>query len=433
MDSFWYYLYNALGVPLLHVGSFLGAFVNPKIRKGVQGRKGLFNDLEEKMETIPKRGFRFWIHCSSMGEFEQAKPLVDRLKERFPGGSIIVSFFSPSVFEHVQEYKGADHLCYLPLDSRGRAKRFLSLIRPDMAIIIRHDLWPNHLWQLKKQEIPTVLINCTIHPQSYNRFPHLLQVNRFLFEPFDLLLTVSQEAKDFCEKYRIGGGNVVVVGDTRYDQVVRRAQEVEKITVSLRNIKGKRKGLVAGSTWPADEDVLLEALDRLSREGISLWTVLVPHEPSEERTHQLEQKISSSGHRCRRFSELESGNPVRSDDILIVDRMGILASLYGLGELTYVGGGFGVGIHNVLEPAAFGKVVLFGPRSKNSYEAGQLVKRGVGFVVKSGEGLYNILSSLLEDSDRLAEMGKMAERLVQENVGATDRIVNHIDDLVRSQ
>lgn len=433
MDSFWYYLYNTVGVPLLYVGSFLGALANPKIRKGVQGRKDLFIDLEERMESLPKRGLRFWIHCSSMGEFEQAKPLVDRLKKRFPGGSIVVSFFSPSVFDHVQEYEGADHLCYLPLDSRGRAKRFLSLIQPDMAIVVRHDLWPNHLWQLKKQGIPVVLINCTIHPQSYNRFPLLLQANRFLYEPFDLLLTVSQEAKDFCDKYRLGGGNVVVVGDTRYDQVVRRAQEVEKITVSLRNIKGKRKGLVAGSTWPADEDVLLEALDRLSREGISLWTVLVPHEPSEERTNQLEQKISSNGLGCQRFSELESGKPARNDDILIVDRMGILASLYALGELTYVGGGFGVGIHNVLEPAAFGKVVLFGPRSKNSYEAGQLVKRGVGFVVKSGEEVYDILSSLLEDSDRLAEMGKMAERLVRENVGATDRIISHIDDLVRSQ
>lgn len=432
MGSFLYFLYNAAVVPLLYVVFGLGVFVHPKVRQGFRGRWNLFRDLETEMSHSAGKNPRFWIHCSSMGEFEQAKPLIDRLRRLFPDGCIVVSFFSPSVFDHVQTYSGADCLCYLPFDSLRRAKRFISIVRPDVAIVIRHDLWPNHLWQLKKRGVPAVLVNCSIRYKTSKHLPIWLWAIRFLYEPFQLLLTVSKGTKDFCLKYRLGRGRVEVAGDTRYDQVVRRAREAENIVASLRKIKGNRLCVVAGSTWPSDEDVLFGALERLNGEGLSMWVVLVPHEPSAERTRQLEERISKMGLRSHRLSELDGGRLVTDGEFLIVDRMGILASLYALGELAYVGGGFGLGIHNVLEPAALGKAVLFGPRSTNSFEAGQFERYGVGFIVRDSQGLYEILSSLVKDGNRLAEMGRTAQRLVGENVGATDRIVEYIKDLVRS-
>ncbi len=431
MDSFWRYLYNIVGVPFLYAGFSLAALANTKVRRGIEGRRGLFDNLEQQMSLLPKKGPRFWIHSSSMGEFEQAKPLVKELKKKFPDGSVVVTFFSPSAFDHVQGYREADCLCYLPFDSVRGAERFLSLVQPDAAIVVRHDLWPNHLWQLRKHNIPAVLINCSAHPVSYYKFFPLLQFDRSIYSVFDLILTVSQEAKAFCKKYNLGKGRIEVVGDTRYDQVVARAKEAEKIVAPLRKLKGNRKCFVLGSTWPSDEEILFEALSRLYSDGVEVWVVLVPHEPTEEHLIQIEQRLSKIGVRSNRFSEVESGR-VENSEVLIVDKVGVLASLYALGEVSFVGGAFGPGVHSVLEPAALGKVVIFGPKYKNSYEAGLLKNRGVGFLVNNSEELYSLFSSFLKNQGFLDEKGKMAARFVQENLGATERIVSCLKDMVHS-
>jgi 3-deoxy-D-manno-octulosonic-acid transferase len=225
-------------------------------------------------------------------------------------------------------------------------------------------------------------------------------------------------------------GYVSAVGDTRYDQVVRRASEAEKIISSLRTLKSDRVCVVAGSTWPADEDTLLSGLSRIYQEGIPLWTVIVPHEPSPVHSGALEGKCAGRGLTVQLLSEFDEGEVAEATDILIVDRIGILASVYALGDVTYVGGGFGFGIHSVLEPAAQGKVVLFGPRCHKSYEAGLLLTRGVGIVVRNGEEVYETLHSLLNEPEHREVLGRRAESLVQENVGATERIVNHIENII---
>ena len=431
MNSFWYYLYNLIVVPFMYIGFSAGRVFNAKIRKGIEGRKNMFENLEQKMHTLSQKRPRFWIHNSSMGEFEQAKPVIKHLKKAFPNGCVIVSFFSPSGFDHIQNEKEADCFCYIPFDSRKRADRFLSLIQPDVAIMVRHDLWPNHLWQLEKRSIPTVLINCSMRLKWYYRIPFLLQINRVMLRSLDMVLTVSQEAKDFCNAFHLYENRIEIVGDTRYDQVVQRAKEAEPIIAPLRKIKGTRKCFVAGSTWPTDEAVLFEGISRLFREERGIWVVIVPHEPTPEHLCQIEERMFQLGLRSNRLSEV--GMDQQADgNILLVDRIGILASLYALGELTFVGGGFGPGVHNVLEPAAFGKIVLFGPKCQNSYEAGLLEKRGVGFIVKNGEEIYARLRSFLGNSNKLIELGSKAATLVQENVGATDRIVHFLKDLVSS-
>jgi len=429
MSSFWYHLYDKISIPVLYIVYRLYVLTNHKIRIGHQGRRETLQKLENELIRLSDRGSRFWIHSSSMGEFEQAKPLIRQLKEKIPGCTVIVSVFSPSAYEHIQNYREADLICYLPLDTRKNAKRFISILKPNVGIMVRHDLWPNHLRQLKKGGIPAVLINCSLPSYNSVRHPFGLAIKRFLFSYFDVILTVSGETTQFCRTHALGIGSIETVGDTRYDQVVTRAQQAENIVAPLRKLKGDRKGFVAGSTWPSDEEVVLRAFSMLRDEEKHPWIVLVPHEPTEEHITQIENNLTALKCDFLRFSEV-SGNEAENPDVLIVDRVGILASLYALGDLSFVGGGFGPGIHSVLEPAALGKVVLFGPKYKNSYEAEQLKKRGVGFVTHDAAALFDHLLSFLSDASELEKLGKMAAELVQENVGATARIVNRLKKLV---
>ena len=426
-----HYLYNLIGVPFLRVGFLLGSLVSSKIRRGIRGRRQLLDELRKRMDVLAKGSPRFWIHSSSMGEFEQAKPVIQRIKERFPQSVVVVSLFSPSAFDHVDTFPGADAICYMPFDSKRQSRRFIELIRPDVAVMVRHDLWPNHLYQLREKGIPSVLINGSIRSTHGWRFRFLVPFYRFIYRCFNQILTVSKENKDICESYRLATGHIEIVGDTRYDQVILRASEAEKTVASLRKLKGNRRTFVMGSTWPSDEIVLLDAMARLCQKVTSVWYVIVPHEPLEENIRQIEQRVSALGLKTCRLSEIDSGK-TKAFDVLVVDRVGILASLYALGDLSFVGGGFGAGIHNVLEPAALGKAVFFGPRCQNSYEAGLLQNRGVGFVVRDGEELYQHLFSLLNNSDRLKEIEAKATRVVQENAGATQRIVDHLETLVPS-
>ena len=421
-------LYNLLVVPSLYVFSFLYSLFNEKVRLGLAGRTTLFEQLGESVLPTVSRRPRFWIHNSSMGEFEQAKPLVEALRARFPDCFIAVSFFSPSAYEHVQDYPYADCLCYLPIDGRRKASRFLDLIRPDAAIVIRHDIWPNHLLECRKRHIPTLLVNSSIRHESLLKNPLILEANRFLFGCFDQVLTVSQETVQTFRKYRLGKARLEAVGDTRYDRVVQRAHEAERIVAPLRRMKKQRKGFVMGSTWPSDEAVLFSAVSKL-RQQDRPWMVIVPHEPVEEFLSQIEQQVSGLGLLGHRLSAVDSGK-VKENDVLIVDRIGIMASLYALGDLAYVGGGFGPGVHNVLEPAALGKAVLYGPKCRNSYEAGQLEKRGVGHVVSSDTEICSMLGRLLRNPEEMASMGRQAASLMQENVGATQRIVDVIQRLL---
>ncbi|NQT26913.1 hypothetical protein HQ585_16270 [candidate division KSB1 bacterium] len=423
-------IYNVLVLPILDIVTRLLTLTNEKMRIGVVGRKRVFLELEEAVRGFGS-GPRFWIHNSSMGEFEQAKPIVVKLKEQFPDCHVIVSFFSPSGLAHVHDYIDADHLCYLPLDTRRNATRFIETIQPDAVIVIRHDFWPNFLKALNHRKIPLLLANCSIRHQGHLKWRIILEVNRYLYGSFDEVLTISQEAADLFHHYRLGDGKVTVVGDTRYDQVVRRSHTAEELVSPLRTLKGARLGFVMGSTWPSDESVLIEALCRLKEDNLLPWLVFVPHEPTEEHLSLLETELETCGFHSQRLSKIQL-NQEHQGDALLVDRIGILASLYALGDVTFVGGGFGPGVHNVLEPAALGNVVLYGPRSTNSYEAGQLAKRGVGFVVNNSDDVYNLLHDFLQDEEKRTSLGKHAMDLVAQNVGATDRIVSHVQSWMTS-
>jgi len=429
MQAFWHWTYNMVAIPLMFAGFYVAALFNEKIRQGISGRRSLFRNLGKAVRSMPESGYRFWLHSSSMGEFEQAKPLIAALKEAYPDSRIVVSFYSPSAYNHVREYPGADYICYLPFDSLGRAARFFQIIRPDAGIVIRHDCWPNHLYALKRRGVPVILVNSSVRRETGRWNKPGIGLQRFMHGAFREILTISDETTHRLRSFGLRDIRIETVGDTRYDQVVRRAAEAEGIVAPLRKMKGRRRGLVCGSTWPSDEEVLFNAFSMLHEEGLMPWLVVVPHEPTPEHIVSIEARCNAIGLRHTLLSEVTDAHQ-EHPDVLIVNRIGILASLYALGELAYVGGGFGPGIHNVLEPAALGKTVLFGPRHKNSYEAGQLIESGCGFEISDTRGLYRLLHDFFDNKDLFETLGRKASGLVEKNRGATGRIIHHVQRLV---
>ena len=424
MKNWFFYLYNVIAIPIIWIGFIILTPFNQKIKQGRNGRKNLFQSLERDLVKFSNHSPRIWIHNSSMGEFEQAKPIIQALKAQCPNSFVIVSFFSPSGFEHAHNTSEADYLCYLPFDSLQHARKFIQTIQPDVAIVVRHDFWPNHLWTLKKMRIPSVLINCSIGTGYRYRIKPLLHIERSLYQCFDAIFTVSELARERCLEYRFNS-NVTVAGDTRYDQVIARASSQHDMIKSLKALKKQKICFVLGSTWPGDENTIFQALSAIRVSEKPFWLVVVPHEPTKDHLVTIEKKLDELKFHHLRLSEINA-TKLTDVDAIVVDRIGILANLYALADLAYVGGGFGVGVHSVLEPAAFGKIVIYGPNHLNSYEAIEMEKTGIGFSVRNATELEKLLTKFLVDPSQLDTLGNKAKRMVQNNLGASDRISKYL-------
>ncbi len=422
-------IYNLFGIPLQYLLFHLLGLFNQKIRAGIQGRRHLFPELTSALSEFKNNSPRIWIHNSSLGEYEQARPVIIRLKEKFPNCVVIVSFFSPSGYDQIQGRDLPDYVTYLPFDSKRNARKYLGIVNPDIAIVIRHDFWPNHLWALQNQNIPSVLVNCNFRDRWFYKVPFLLPVLRKMFEVFDLVMLINDEVKAVCDRYQLSHIPNMVTGDTKYDQVIQRAQKADKEAKDLFQLKGNRKGIVVGSSWPEDEAIILPAVKQLKEKGYKIWIVMVPHEPSDSAVEQLIKKCETAGLSTLSYSEFLDGVQNKAD-ILIIDQIGLLASLYQLGEIAFVGGGFATGLHNVLEPAAHGIAVLFGPLYHHFNEAVRMVEAGVGISVTDQKALFHILDELFGHPEKLQELGKKARAVVDKNVGATDRIVEQLAGLI---
>lgn len=425
-------IYNILGIPFQYfLFHFLGLF-NVKIRKGIRGRKNLFSDLNASLSGLSSKSPRIWIHNSSLGEYEQARPIIIKLKEKYSDCIVVVSFFSPSGYDQIQNRDLADYVTYLPFDSKSNARKFIDIVKPDIAIVIRHDFWPNHLWELKKRKIQSVLVNCNLRDRWFYGVPLLNTIFRKIFEVFSLVLMISDEVKAVCDQYHFSHIPNVMTGDTKYDQVIQRAQKADKEAKALLSLKKDRAGIVVGSSWPEDEAVLLPTLSQLKEKGYFLWTVIAPHEPGDLAIDQLIKKCEAQRLTSLKYSEFINGKREETD-ILIIDRIGILASLYQLGEIAFVGGGFATGLHNVLEPAAHGKAALFGPLYHDFNEAVRMVDAGVGLSVKDQDDLFQKLDNLFGNPEKLHELGQKARAVVDKNVGATARIVEQLVELIENK
>jgi 3-deoxy-D-manno-octulosonic-acid transferase len=415
-------LYSYLAIPALWLALQLLGCVNAKARRGIRGRDHLFEDLASRIAALPP-GRRIWFHSSSMGEFEQAKPIIAALKVRHPGMVVIVSFFSPSGYEHSLRYPLADAITYLPFDTRRNARRFLDLLQPDAAVMVRYDIWPNHIWELRARGVPILIANATMRERSGRRMPFVRAFHRDVYNAIDDILTVAPSDAEAFRRFRLDYPSVQAIGDTRYDQVSSRSVEARKRNLLPAPVTEGKKIVVIGSSWPEDEDVVLPAALRLLQERPDAVFIIVPHEPTIEHVETLEREIAGKTSSLR-FSAL---NEYAGERVLIVDSVGILLILYAHAHVAYVGGSFRQGIHNVLEAAVYGIPVLFGPRHRNSHEPLQLVERGGAFVVNDSTEFHRTVQHLLQDEGARLAAGERALAFVRANVGATERFLEHLE------
>jgi 3-deoxy-D-manno-octulosonic-acid transferase len=423
---FWQLLYNTIFVPLGWIGFQLLGLVNRKARVGISGRAGLFERLERDVARLDKTSKRFWFHSSSLGEFEQAKPIIAEIKRRYPSTQIIVSFFSPSGYEHSRSYSLASVITYIPFDSRANAERFVETVRPSAAIMVRYDVWPNHLWSLKRRAIPVFIANATLRPSGLRDFPFVRQFHRAMYNALDYILTVSEDDRAVFGSYGLDHPVIDVMGDTRYDQVWRRSADSKTRHLLPPAVVEGKKILILGSSWTSDEDVVLPACYRLREQHPELLVILVPHEPTLENLERVEERIGTQMSVIR-FSNL---NDYRGESVILVDSVGILMALYRYAHVAYVGGSFGAGIHNVLEPAAYGLPVLMGPRHQNSQEAVRLLREGGAFTGYGTAELLAHLTRLFDNEPERAAAGATALGLVKKNVGATDRFLATMENVL---
>ncbi len=422
MRRIWYLFYNGVVIPVFWLLLQLGSVFNPKIRRGLEGRSHLFETLDQQAKGL-KASRRIWFHSSSMGEFEQAKPIIAALREKYSDLNIIVSFFSPSGYDHSKNYKPADLITYIPLDTAHNARRFITLIRPSVAVMVRYDIWPNHVWELKSRNIPTFIANATMRRNSSRlKFP-LKSFHRELYQQLTSILAVSPSDVKSFERIGIRPPQVQAIGDTRYDQVWSRSLEARKKHLIPDPILRRRKVFVVGSSWEEDEAVILPTFKKIMQYDANALMILVPHEPSLQTLERIEIQLNSAPGSIR-FSDL---NDYSGERIILVDSIGILTTLYQYAHVAYVGGSFKQGIHNVLEPAVYGIPVLFGPRHHNSQEAIELAHRGGGIVVHNQQDCYKSLRTLLNNKKAAGKAGAISLDLVKENMGATGRFLEHLE------
>lgn len=394
----------------------IAAWLNPKAKKIVKGQAATF----ERLKKEAFEGSYVWFHAASVGEFEQARPIIERLKRQHPSKKVLLTFFSCSGYEMRKDYEYADLVLYLPFATKRNAKRFLDALHIEMAVFVKYEFWPAYLKALRKREIPTYVI-AAIFRKEQTFFRWYGRSYRKLLSLFSLLFVQDEDSRLLLEQYGIT--NVIVAGDTRFDRVSAVAADKREIIQLMRfiekeitpltdmNTLEQQRVIIAGSTWPEDEVLLARYVD----EHPEVKLVLVPHELTEEHLHDIFNRFRG---RFLRFSEANLQN-LTTCSMLLVDKMGMLSHLYRYGQVAYVGGGFGEGIHNTIEPAVYGMPVIFGPKYTSFREAVNLEACGAGFPVYDYDSFATAMDNALENH---TEIGPKASAYVQSELGATQRI-----------
>lgn len=402
-------LYN-LGIFVYDLLVHLAAPFSYKPRKMMKGHWVVYKLLRQQIEP----GYKYiWFHAASLGEFEQGRPLIERIRNEYPEYKILLTFFSPSGYEVRKNYRGVDIVCYLPFDKPRNVRKFLDIVNPCMAFFIKYEFWKNYLDELRSRSIPVYSVS-SVFRRDQIFFKWYGGSYRNVLKNFDRLFVQNEASKRFLAK--IGVDRVSVVGDTRFDRVLQICREAKELPL-VQKFKGNSLVIVAGSSWGPDEDLFLKYFNM--HENVKL--IIAPHVIDENHLVEIVGKLKRPYVRYTRADEQN----VEQADCLIVDCFGLLSSIYRYGEIAYVGGGFGVGIHNTLEAAVYGIPVLFGPNYKKFMEAIQLIEAGGAFSVNNYEELENLFDRLMV-SDYRQETGRMAGSYVLDNTGATDKILKEI-------
>ena len=387
---------------------------NEKARLWHQGRKNIFERMQQSIKPEDKV---VWIHVASLGEFEQGRPIIEQIRKQNLDYKILVTFFSPSGYEIRKNYNGADYIFYLPADTPGNVKRFLDIVHPEVAIFVKYEFWLNYLYELKRRKVRTFVISAIFRRNS--TFFKWYGANwRKSLDSFEQMFVQNEESKELL--HSIGFDNVIVAGDTRFDRVAELAQAVKPVEI-VEKFKGESKLFVAGSTWGPDEDILQELIN----DNPEIKFVVAPHEMDEGRINKI---IAATKAGAVRYTRCDATTDFSSTQVLILDTIGILSSVYSYAEWSYIGGGFGVGIHNTLEAATFGLPIAFGPNYHKFKEARDMVTLGAATKVESAADLKAWFTPLRDDADHLQKVSATAKNYTVKNQGATPLIMKMVFD-----
>ena len=403
-------------------GIAIASLFNEKVRKMWRGEREAFKILKQKVDPNAKY---IWFHAASLGEFEQGRPLMERIRKDYPQYKILLTFYSPSGYEVRKNYEGADIICYMPVDTRLNAIRFLRLVRPVMAFFIKYEFWSNFLHILKHRNIPTYSVS-SIFREDQVFFKWYGRNYAGVLKCFTRFFVQNEESKRLLEG--IGITAVDVVGDTRFDRVLQIKEAAKQLPICEAFRTGVAssqsadvphhdfKVFVAGSSWPPDENIFIPFFNEHKD-----WRLLIaPHVIAEEHLKLIFSLIK--GKKVVRYTQTTPEEAAEAD-VLIIDCFGLLSSMYNYGDVAYIGGGFGVGIHNTLEAAVWNMPVIFGPNNKKFQEAQDLLKSGGGFEINTYEDFSGLMSSLMNDETFLKQAGDKAGAFVAHLAGATDKVL----------
>ena len=407
------------------LGIRIAALWNPKARLWLAGRKNLFSSINLPTAQagcqLPTASSQvIWMHCASLGEFEQGRPLLEDIKLQYPGYRIVLSFFSPSGYEVMKDYPGADHIFYLPMDSLSNAKKFIDAVKPSLVLWVKYEYWFYYLDELKRRNIPVILVS-GIFRAGQPFFKWYGGIWRAMLGCFTHFFVQNEASEKLLQTIGIKE-NITLNGDTRFDRVIAIAKNFEPVP-HIEGFCDNNRVIVAGSTWEEDEIELLHYV----KVHPEIKFIIAPHEVGEKKLNEVKKEFPNSV-----FYSSLAANPAAADinkNVLIIDNIGMLSRLYKYATITYVGGGFGSdGVHNVLEAAVFGKPVVFGPEYEKFAEATGLVEAGGGLSFSLPLGLEKIFTELLSDESSLKEAGDASKEFVFEQQGATGKIISYIQE-----
>lgn len=409
-------MYNIV-IYIYLLGVALVSLFSKKVKKMWQGERRALGILKEKVKPDERY---IWFHAASLGEFEQGRPLIESIRENYPTYKILLTFFSPSGYEVRKDYKGADIVCYLPIDTPFNARRFLRTVHPCMAFFIKYEFWYNYLHILKHRGIPTYSVSSIFRPEQIffkwygKKYANVLSC-------FTHLFVQNEQSRNLLST--IGIDRVSVVGDTRFDRVLQICNTKKDIPM-IEHFCANRFVFVAGSSWQPDEEVFIPYFNQHKE-----WKMIIaPHVVSKEHIENIISKVEGISV-CLSNATMEN---IKQAKCMIIDSYGLLSSIYRYASICYVGGGFGVGIHNLLEAAVWSKPVIFGPNHQKFQEARDLIKCGGGFEILSQENLQQVVNSLMTDSEALDKAGREAKIYVNKVAGATKAIMDFIKPKILS-
>ncbi|MPL90346.1 3-deoxy-D-manno-octulosonic acid transferase [bioreactor metagenome] len=404
---------------IIHLYAFFIELISPFHKKARLMRLGQWKTNGILREKIDRNAKYIWFHASSLGEFEQGRPLIEKIKAEHPEYKILLTFFSPSGYEVRKNYGGADVVCYLPFDTPYRVKKFLDLSKPVMAIFIKYEFWDNYLSELKRRNIPVYIVSAIFRKEQLF-FKWYGGMYRKVLSYFTHIFVQDDASRELLSKY--GVTNVSVFGDTRFDRVqdvYKNTKQIPMIELFVNNNRSDNQlTMVAGSSWQQDEEVYLNYFN----DHPELKLIIAPHEIHKDHLMHIESMLKRPSIRLSEATEKD----IKGKSCLIVDSFGLLSSIYRYGDLAYIGGGFGAGIHNVLEAAVYGIPVIFGPKYQKFKEARDLLQVGGAFSITDEKAFESKMEELSTYRDLLDAAGAAAGDFVKSNIGATNRIIASI-------